>query len=279
MKIIRFGLLGNEYPGLLHKESIVDLRQYFPEIPDVGPAFFEGGWLDKIRTIDGPGTISEARLGCPIVGSSKIICLGKNYREHAEEGGFDIPKEPLLFSKAPSTLNGPFDPIVLPHSSGQVDWEVELAVVIGRQCKRIKAADAGDVIAGYTVMNDVSARQAQFSDGQWFRGKSFDSFAPLGPVIVTPDELGDVSNLGLTAKIDGTLMQEGNTADLIFEIPYLVEYISRDITLMPGDIISTGTPSGVGIFRDPPIVLAAGNVVECRIDHIGALRNPVVAPP
>lgn len=277
MRIVRFGLSGNEYPGLLLKESIIDLRQYFPDIPDVGPAFFQDGWLDRIRKIDGPGTIAGARLGCPITAPSKIICLGKNYREHAEEGGFDIPEEPLLFSKAPGALNGPTDPIILPESSGQVDWEVELAIVIGRKGKRIKAADADAFIAGYTIMNDVSARQAQFSDGQWFRGKSFDSFAPMGPAIVTPDELGDASNLRLSSRVDGAIMQTGSTADLIFDIPYLIEYISQDITLLPGDVISSGTPSGVGIFRDPPIVLTAGNIVECRIERIGSLRNAVVA--
>ena len=197
----------------------------------------------------------DVRIGCPVHRPSKIICLGKNYAEHAREGGFDSPGKPLLFCKSPNTLNGPFDPVLLPQSSGQVDWEVELAVIIGREGKRIKRKDAYEFIAGYSVMNDVSGRQAQFSDSQWYRGKSFDTFAPLGPAIVTRDEIGDVQNLRLTCKVDGIIMQNGNTKDMIFDIPFIIENVSEDITLLPGDVISTGTPSGVGIFRDPPVTL------------------------
>ena len=155
---------------------------------------------------------------------------------------------------------------------------MELAVVIGREGKRIHPDNAWDYIAGYTVMNDVSGREAQFGDGQWFRGKSFDTFAPLGPALVTPDEIDDIRNLQLTARVDDQIMQTGNTGDLVFDIPHLLAYISEDITLLPGDVITTGTPAGVGIFRDPPITLAAGNVVTCRIDMLGELVNPVVAP-
>jgi 2-keto-4-pentenoate hydratase/2-oxohepta-3-ene-1,7-dioic acid hydratase in catechol pathway len=154
---------------------------------------------------------------------------------------------------------------------------VELAVVIGREGKRIPRQKALDYVAGFTVMNDVSGRDAQFADSQWFRGKSFDTFAPMGPALVTPDEIGDYRNLRLTAVVDGRLMQDGSTRDMIFDIPFLIENISEDITLLPGDVISTGTPAGVGIFRDPPILLADGSLVECRIEKIGALRNPVVA--
>jgi 2-keto-4-pentenoate hydratase/2-oxohepta-3-ene-1,7-dioic acid hydratase in catechol pathway len=203
--------------------------------------------------------------------------LGKNYREHAREGGFDLPEKPLLFAKAPNTLNGPTDPILLPRSCGQIDWEVELAVIIGKEGKRIPKRSAFDHIAGVTVMNDVSGRQAQFSDSQWFRGKSFDTFAPMGPAIVTVDEIGDVQNLRLAALVDGKIMQEGSTAEMIFPVAELIEFISEDITLLPGDVISTGTPSGVGIFREPPVVLQPGNVVECRIEKIGSIVNPVVA--
>jgi len=220
----------------------------------------------------------DVRLGSPVVRPSKLICLGKNYLEHAQEGNFDAPEKPLLFAKAPSALSGPTDPIILPRSCGQVDWEVELAVVIGREGKRISLTNAWDYIAGYTVMNDVSGREAQFGDGQWFRGKSFDTFAPLGPALVTPDEIDDIRSLQLTARVDDRVMQTGNTGDLVFDIPHLLAYISEDITLLPGDVISTGTPAGVGIFRNPPITLAAGNVVTCRIDTLGELVNPVVAP-
>jgi 2-keto-4-pentenoate hydratase/2-oxohepta-3-ene-1,7-dioic acid hydratase in catechol pathway len=173
-------------------------------------------------------------------------------------------------------LNGPFDPIVLPKSSGQIDWEVELVIIIGKEGKRIPKSEAWGYIAGFTIMNDVSGREAQFSDSQWFRGKSFDGFAPIGPYIVTPDEIGDVNNLRLTAKVDDEIMQDGNTRDMIFDVCTIIEDISEDITLIPGDIISTGTPAGVGIFRDPPVVLKPGNVVECYIENIGAIVNKVI---
>ena len=277
MRLIRFGEKGHEKPGLLKGERIIDLERIFPGIPDIGEVFFRNGWLDKIRDVSEPGEKMDVRLGPPVARPSKIICLGKNYAEHAKEGGFDNPESPLLFCKTPNTLNGPFDPIRLPKSSGKVDWEVELAVVIGKEGKRIDRADAFGYIAGYTVMNDVSGREAQFADSQWFRGKSFDTFAPLGPALVTPDEIADINDLNLTAIVDGEVMQAGNTRDMIFDIPAILEDVSQDITLLPGDIISTGTPSGVGIFRDPPIVLKAGNVVECRIDGIGAIVNEVVA--
>ncbi len=183
----------------------------------------------------------------------------------------------MLFVKTPNALNGPYDPILLPRSCDQVDWEVELAVVIGKEGKRINTKDAYRHIAGFTIMNDVSGRQAQFSDSQWYRGKSFDTFAPMGPAIVTLDELGDPHDLRLTTLVDGQVMQDGTSGDMIFDIPTLVAYISEDITLVPGDVISTGTPSGVGIFRDPPITLQPGNIVECRIEKIGAIKNKIVS--
>ena len=215
----------------------------------------------------------DVRLGCPVCTTQKIICLGKNYVEHAKEGNMKTPESPLLFCKTPNTLNGPEDPVLMPLESGQIDWEVELAVVIGKRCKRVRRDDVHYVIAGYTVMNDVSGREAQFSDKQWFRGKSYDGFAPLGPCIVTPDEIADIQNLRLTATVDGEVMQDGNTKDMIFDIPAIIESISCDITLEPGDIISTGTPAGVGIFRDPPVTLKGGNVVDCTVEGIGTLTN------
>ena len=276
MRLIRFGEKGSERPGLLKEGRIVDLRKHFSDIPDIGRSFFHEGWLTKVRQVTDPGVEMDVRLGCPVHWPSKIICLGKNYAEHAREGGFETPEKPLLFSKAMNTLNGPYDPILLPASADQVDWEVELAVVMGREGKGVRAADAYAHVAGYCVMNDVSGRDAQFGDGQWFRGKSFDTFAPLGPCLVTRDEMDDVENLRITAHLDGSLMQEGNTGDLIFKIPFIIEYISRDITLMPGDIISTGTPSGVGIFRDPPILLKPGSVIKCEIEKIGYIENRVI---
>ncbi len=276
MKLVRFGQKGNVKPGLWKDDKIVDLREIFPRIPDISETFFREGWLEKVAGVKNSGRKIEARIASPIHRPSKIICLGKNYAEHAKEGGFENPEKPLIFCKTPNALSGPYDPIILPRSSGQVDWEVELAVIIGKEGKRINKTEAFDYIAGFTVMNDVSGREAQFSDSQWFRGKSFDSFAPAGPFIVTPDEIDDVNNLRLTAVVDGEIMQDGNTRDMIFDIPAIIENISEDITLIPGDIISTGTPAGVGIFRDPPVVLKPGNVVECRIEQIGTIINKVV---
>ena len=276
MKLIRFGQDGNEKPGLWKDNRIVDLKKIYPEIPDFDEEFFEKGWLEKIKLLTDAGERMDVRIGCPVCRPSKIICLGKNYSEHAKEGGFENPERPLLFCKTPNTLNGPYDPIVLPKSSVQVDWEVELAIIIEKKGKRIKKKDAFSHIAGFTILNDVSGRDAQFSDSQWFRGKSFDSFAPVGPCVVTPDEIDDVQNLRLTTTVNGNVMQDGNTKDMIFDLPTIIEYISEDITLLPGDILSTGTPSGVGIFRDPPVVLKPGDVVECRIERIGSIKNAVI---
>ena len=276
MRLIRFGPKGKERPGLFSAGRIVDLKTHFPDIPDIGETFFQDGWLEKVSEIKDPGKKMDVRIGCPVHRPSKIICLGINYADHKTEGGFELPEKPLLFSKTPNTLCGPFDPIILPRSSKQVDWEVELTVVIGKTSRRVDRKDAMDCIAGFTVSNDVSGRDAQFSDSQWFRGKSFDTFAPLGPGIVTIDELGDVQNLKLTSFVNGTIMQDGNTKDMVFDVPYIIEYISEDITLVPGDVILTGTPAGVGIFRDPPVVLKAGDVVECSIEKIGSIKNEVV---
>lgn len=277
MRLIRFGPPGEETPGLLQDDGIVDLRDHITDIPDIDPSFFLNGWLERIAGLNAPGQPMQVRFGPPLAGPSKIICLGKNYREHALEGGMEIPAEPLLFCKTPNTLNGPYDPVIMPRSSDQIDWEVELAVVIGRQGKAIAESAALTHIAGVTVMNDVSARRAQFSDRQWFRGKSFDTFAPLGPALVTLDEIGDLHQLGLTAQVNDRIMQKDTTENMIFDVPRLISYISQDITLLPGDIISTGTPSGVGIFQNPPVVLQTGDEVRCWIQGIGAIRNRFVS--
>lgn len=279
MRIVRFGSIGQERPGLMKGDRIVDLREIFPEIPDVGEAFFNGGWLEKLRGVDAPGEKMDVRIGCPVSRPSKIICLGKNYAAHAQEIGMDAPPKPLIFSKSINALTGPFDPILMPTSSSKVDWEVELAVVIGKKGKRIAREAAFDYIAGYTILNDVSGRDLQFEDaGQWFRGKSLDTFAPVGPVLVTPDEIGPpeaVHNLGLQTLVNGEVMQDGNTRDFIFDIPHILEDISEDMTLLPGDIIATGTPAGVGFFRDPPVTLKVGDVVACRVEKIGEIVNRV----
>ena len=275
MRLIRFGAVGREKPGLWQAGRIVDLRAIFPEIPDISERFFKDGWLQRIEEVEEPGQKMDVRLGCPLCRPSKIICLGLNYLDHKEESGFEKPQEPLLFCKTPNALAGPFDPILLPRSCDQIDWEVELAVVIGQAGKRIPAREALNYVAGFSVLNDVSGRQVQFSDSQWFRGKSFDTFAPMGPALVTVDEIENFQNLKLTTRVNGKLMQDGNSTNMIFDIPTIIAFISQDITLWPGDIISTGTPSGVGIFRDPPVLLKTGDVVECQVENIGTIRNTV----
>ncbi|MBW1988445.1 MAG: fumarylacetoacetate hydrolase family protein [Deltaproteobacteria bacterium] len=274
MYLVRYGEKGKERPGILKGSRVVDLASHLPGVPDIGPEFFAGGWLEKAREVDAKGEILSQRLGPPVTRPEKIICLGKNYADHAKEGNMDVPERPLLFCKTPNTLNGPEDDILLPKSSGRVDWEVELCVVMGRGGKGISREEALSRVAGFCVMNDVSGREAQFGDGQWFRGKSFDTFAPLGPVLATPDEV-DLASLTLKTRVNGRLMQHGTTADMLFDVPSIIEFISRDITLAPGDLVSTGTPAGVGIFRDPPVTLSPGDLVECFISGLGTLRNRV----
>jgi len=213
----------------------------------------------------------------PATYPGKIMAIGRNYAEHASEGGADLPKAPLLFNKLPNALSAHGASIVLPQISEQVDFEAELAVVIGRRALRVSEADALDYIFGYSLINDVSARDLQFGDGQWTRGKSLDTFAPLGPFITTRDEIDDVQSLKIEGVLNGQVMQSSNTAKMIFKVAYLVSYLSQGITLEPGDVIATGTPDGVGIFRKPPVLLKAGDVFEVKIEKLGTLCNPVVA--
>jgi 2-keto-4-pentenoate hydratase/2-oxohepta-3-ene-1,7-dioic acid hydratase in catechol pathway len=203
----------------------------------------------------------------------KIVCVGLNYSEHAAEGGRDLPKAPLLFGKFANALCGDGDPILLPDGIGHVDAEAELAVVIGRTAKDVSEDDAFDFVAGYTCANDVSARDQQFNDGQWLRGKGHDTFCPVGPQIV---ELADPTDIRVVQRLNGEVLQDSSTSNLIFKIPHLISYISQAMTLEPGDLILTGTPDGVGVFRDPKVTLAAGDVVEVEIEGVGVLRNEVV---
>lgn len=219
----------------------------------------------------------HSELGPPLR-PGKIVAIGLNYRMHADESGVEAPSRPLVFAKFPSSVTGPTAPIVVdPSLMERVDWEVELAVVVGRRMRHVPEAEALDYVFGYTVANDVSARDVQFSDGQWTRGKSFDSFCPLGPVVVTPDELGPLDDLRLTTRVNGELMQDDTTANMIFGVPELLSFCSQCFTLEPGDVVLTGTPDGCGEFMDPPRSLAPGDVVEASIQGIGALRNEVVA--
>ncbi len=213
----------------------------------------------------------------PAVNPSKILAIGRNYADHAAEGGADLPKAPLLFNKLPNSLSAHNAPIVLPSISEQIDYEAELAVVIGQTAKRVSEAAALDHIFGYSLIDDVSARDLQFGDGQWTRGKSLDTFAPLGPFITTRDEIEDVQSLKIEGVLNGKVMQSSNTSKMIFKVAYLVSYLSQGITLAPGDVIATGTPDGVGIFRKPPVLLKDGDVFEVKIEKLGTLRNPVVA--
>lgn len=212
----------------------------------------------------------------PAVHPSKIMAIGRNYVDHAIEGGAKPPEAPLLFNKLPNSLSAHNSPIVLPGISQKVDYEAELAVVIGRRAKRVSEAEALEYVFGYTLINDVSARDLQFGDGQWTRGKSLDTFAPLGPFITTRDEIAEVQTLKIEGRLNGAVMQSSNTSKMIFKVAYLISYLSQGITLEPGDVIATGTPEGVGVFRDPPVLLKAGDVYEVEIEGLGLLRNPVV---
>jgi 2-keto-4-pentenoate hydratase/2-oxohepta-3-ene-1,7-dioic acid hydratase in catechol pathway len=214
----------------------------------------------------------------PPVYPGKILAIGRNYVDHAIEGGEAPPSAPLIFTKLNNSLSAHRAPIVLHAISSQIDYEAELAVVIGRECRRVSEAEALDCVFGYTLINDVSARDLQFGDGQWVRGKGLDGFAPLGPFITTRDEAGDVHALKIEGRLNDQVMQSSNTGKMIFKVPYLISYISQAITLAPGDVIATGTPEGVGIFRQPPVLLKAGDVFEVTIESLGTLRNPVIAP-
>ncbi len=222
--------------------------------------------------------LAKAKLRAPIAHPNKITCIGLNYADHAREGGHEPPAAPIFFLKSHNTICGPGDAIKLPPNSTQVDYEAELAVVIGKRGSRISEADAHQYIAGYTILHDVSARDMQFGDKQWFRGKSCDTFAPTGPWIVTPDELTDPHNLRISLTLNGETLQDSNTSNLIFKVPFLISYLSQSVTWEVGDLISTGTPPGVGFARKPPLFMKAGDSVSVSVEGIGTLTNPVVGP-
>ena len=232
--------------------------------------------VDAIK-LGGPRTFSkdEVTLAAPVPRPGKIICIGLNYRNHAIESGMEIPKSPIMFSKFVTCVAAAGDPILLPVGSEKVDYEAELAVVIGRRAKNVRIEDAMDYVFGYTNFNDVSARDMQFADGQWQRGKSCDTFAPLGECVVTRDEIADPHNLRIQFRLNGETLQDSNTNELIFDIPAIIEFLSRSITLEPGDIIATGTPPGVGFARKPPVFLKDGDICEVEIEGLGVLSNPV----
>jgi acylpyruvate hydrolase len=222
-------------------------------------------------------SLSELEINPPVPNPSKIVCVGLNYADHCEEQNWDIPTSPVLFAKFPTTIIGNDDPIHWPSdSSQQVDYEAELAVVIKKQAHGVTAEEAYDYVGGYMNANDVSARDVQFADKQWVRGKSFDTFCPTGPFLVTSDEIGDPHHLSIRCWVNGEIRQESNTEQLVFKVPELIAFITKTCTLLPGDILCTGTPGGVGVFRDPPVFLQPGDVVEVEVDKLGRLRNTVV---
>ncbi len=281
MKLIRFGKPENEKPGVqLPDGQKIDVSAF---CSDYDETFFGTDginslqeWLTKHQD-ECPKISDAARLGSPLARPSKIVCVGLNYAKHAQESGMEVPSEPVLFFKASSAVIGPFDDVVLPKNSKKSDWEVELAVVIGAKASYVSESNAMDHVAGYVLHNDISERAFQLERlGQWVKGKSCDTFAPLGPFIATADEISDPHNLNLWLKLNGTTMQDSSTSDLIFGIPKLVSYISEFMTLLPGDIISTGTPFGVGLGLDPQVYLKAGDEMELGIDGLGISKQKVI---
>ena len=282
MKLLRFGPAGQEQPGLQLPDGRRIDASGFGE--DYDEKFFASNglvrlqhWL-KIHEKDCTAIPSATRLGPCIARPSKIICIGLNYAKHALESGMTPPEEPIIFFKSTTALCGPDDDLIIPKGSEKTDWEVELAFVMGKQASYVAEADAWDYIAGYALHNDYSERAFQLErGGQWVKGKSCDTFAPLGPFLATKEEIPDPHNLALWLKVNGETMQHSNTADLIFNLPTLVSYISQFMTLLPGDVISTGTPFGVGLGLKPPRYLKPGDVVELGIEGLGAARQKAVA--
>ena len=280
MKLIRFGVAGNEKPGLIIGDKYVDVSSF---VKDYTEDFFEQDGLKKLNDFlktnpELPEINKNIRLGSPVARPSKIVCIGLNYKDHAKETGAAIPTEPILFLKSTTALTGPNDNIIIPKNSHKTDWEVELAVVIGSNASYVDEVDALNYVAGYCLHNDVSERAFQLEmGGTWDKGKGCDSFAPIGPYLATPDEVEDINNCRLWLTVNGQLMQDGNTSNLIFNVPYLISYVSQFMTLIPGDIISTGTPAGVGLGMKPPLYLKPGDVVELGIDGLGKSTQSVIA--
>lgn len=281
MKLIRFGEAGKEKPGV-HIDGIdYDVSGFIKEYDQL---FFANGgiphlaWIILQHKTMLPRVKEGTRLGCPVANPSKILCIGLNYAKHAKETNLPIPQEPILFMKATTAITGPNDAIMIPKNSLKTDWEVELAFVIGKKASYVSEEEAMDYVAGYCLHNDVSEREFQLErGGTWDKGKGCDTFAPIGPWMVTKDEINDPHNLRLWLKVNDKMMQDDNTDDLIFTIPQLVSYTSQFMTLLPGDIVSTGTPAGVGLGFNPPVYLKPGDVVELGIDGLGTSKQPVIS--
>jgi 2,4-diketo-3-deoxy-L-fuconate hydrolase len=282
MKLIRFGDRGREKPGLLLGDgtrvdvsgSGLDYDESFFTV-DGSPRLQQ--WFAKNGS-QAPRVNPSVRWGAPICRPSKIVCIGLNYIDHAREAGLAVPDEPVIFMKATSSLAGPNDPVMIPKGSTKLDWEVELAFIIGKEARYVSKDSANEHVAGYALHNDYSERAFQLERaGQWVKGKSADTFAPLGPFVATPDEIEDPRKLTMWLKVNGTIRQKGTTANMIFDVPALLSYVSQFMTLLPGDVVSTGTPPGVGLGMNPPQYLAAGDVVELGIEKLGESQQKVVA--
>jgi len=278
MKLIQFKTATVAGPrlGMLKGETVIDITAVAPDVRAMIDLGAEG--LRAAEQLNAGAAFQiDAIEFLPAVTPSKILCVGRNYYEHAKEGGDEPPPMPLLFNKLPTSLNSHGGAVTLHAISQQIDFEAELAVIIGRRASRVSEAEALDYVYGYSCLNDVSARDLQFADGQWMRGKSLDGFAPIGPWIVTKDEIADPQALGIEGLLNGETMQKSNTSNMIFKVAYLIHYISLGITLEPGDVIATGTPEGVGVFRKPPVLLKDGDVFDVIVDGIGTLRNHFVS--
>ncbi len=274
MKLLRYGEPGAEKPGLLDADGVI--RDLSGEIADIDGAAVSPEGLAKLAALDPaslPAVDGNPRMGACVADIGKLICIGLNYSDHAAETNNPIPEEPIVFLKANSAICGPDDGIEIPRNSEKTDWEVELGVVIGKETKYVDEADALDYVAGYCVSNDVSERAFQLQGPQWTKGKSCDTFGPVGPWMVTADEVGDPQNLDLWLDVNGTRRQTGNTKTMIFNVAEIVSYLSRHMSMQPGDVISTGTPPGVGAGFNPPVFLKSGDVVTLGIDGLGEQRQ------
>jgi 2,4-didehydro-3-deoxy-L-rhamnonate hydrolase len=281
MKLFRFGNIGEEKPGIFLNENYYDLSGV---VGDINESFFETGQLEKLaemfqsNEVTLPKIPAGSRIGSCVARPSKIVCVGLNYADHALESGMGLPDEPILFFKSTSALIGPNDDVIIPKNSVKSDWEVELAFVMGKKASYVSEDEALDYVAGYCTHNDLSEREFQLErGGTWDKGKGCDTFAPIGPFLVTKDDAGDVDNLNLWLNVNGKKMQNSSTNQLIFKIPFLVHYISQFMTLLPGDVVSTGTPPGVGLGFKPPIYLNLGDVIELGIEGLGTQKQTVKA--
>jgi 2,4-didehydro-3-deoxy-L-rhamnonate hydrolase len=283
MRLIRFGVAGHERPGVLVNDQRYDTSSFGEDYTE---DFFAGNGIERLRIWLSthlsvlPSVDTGERWAAPLVRPSKIVCIGLNYADHAAESNMDKPKEPILFFKSTTALCGPNDPVVIPKGATKLDWEVELAIIIGKKGGYVSEASALDYVAGYCLHNDYSERSFQLErGGQWVKGKSADTFAPLGPWLATPEEMPDLGQLRLWLSVNDKRYQDGNTHNMIFDVPFLVHYVSQFMTLLPGDVISTGTPAGVGLGFNPPVYLKEGDVVELGIDGLGTSRQVVQALP